>query len=259
MAVKNRNLAVARRKIERDIEQAEEDRKRKLRAQRLEFARAGIANYQKRRLGEAVKAFKQYIHVLEELNKIPPGTLLPTHFDLKKDLSELLMLSGVYWDLVKLYDRTKSAEARQEFDHYLNKYITFSKGMPYQHLCAEALRKYIASEKPIHREPFKSAYRILNTSKCFIASALIEVTHLETLPRLRQFREEFLLKYYLGRIFVSWYYRWGPVLSQRVEALPHWIQFLLGKTLDGIAFTWSLKTLVNNRSHSIRSKNKLSL
>jgi hypothetical protein len=230
-----KDFTVVRKKLERDIEQAEEDKKRKLRVQRLEHARAGISAYQKRRLSEAVKHFKNYIHVLEELNRLPPGGLLPTHFDLKKDLSELLMISGVYWDLVKLYDRTRSKERYQEFAGYLEKYVVFSKGMPFQHLCAEALRKYIVSEKPIHRDEFKNAYRALSTYKCFVASALVDVTDEQTIPRLRDFRDQWLVRFYFGRLFIEAYYELGPLLSQAVTALPFGLRRVLGKALDHLA------------------------
>jgi hypothetical protein len=235
MALKNRNFAGVRKKLERDIEQAEEDIKRKLKVQRLEHARAGISAYQKRRLADAVRHFKNYIRVLEEINKLPPGGLLPTHFDRKKDLSELLMISGVYWDLVKLYDRTRSAERRQEFIQYLDKYVVFSKGMPFQHLCAEALRKYIVSEKPIHREEFKGAYRILGTYKCFIDTSQVDVTDEQTLPRLRDLRDQWLAKAFLGRLFIKIYYQIGPTLGTQVDKLPQSLRIYLGRWLDVVA------------------------
>src|SRR5690348_4599516 len=108
MAQKDRTLSYVRRKIERDIEQREEERRRKLKAQRLEVARTGISAYKSRRFAEAVRNFLKYIAVLEDIHQVSAGGLTPKHFDQKKDMNELLMISGIYWDLVKLYDRTKS-------------------------------------------------------------------------------------------------------------------------------------------------------
>lgn len=235
MGVKERSFASLRKKLERDRELAAEDLRKRLRIQRLEYARAGISAYHKRRLGDAARAFKSYINALEELNGVSEGGLKPSHFDTKLEQPELLMLSGVYWDLVKLYDRTRTEERKRDFIHYLQKYVEFSKGMPYQHLCAEALRKYIVSQKPKHREEFKAAYRALSLYKCFVASSLVDVTNELTLPRLRYFRDQVLAKFRWGRKFINWYYKNGPSLGERAELLPNWIRHTLGKALDLIA------------------------
>ena len=117
------------------------------------------------------------------------------------------MISGIYWDLVKLYDRTRSPQKKKEFRHYFQKYLLFSKGMPFQPLCAESIRKYISSDKPVHRGEFASAYRVLSPSRCFIATSLIDVTSTDTLPRLRELRDRASQALTLGSSF------YHPVLS----------------------------------------------
>src|SRR4051812_13959708 len=103
MAIKDKEISQVRRKIEKTIELAEEERKRKLQSQRLEFARAGIAAFKNRKLGDAAKSFQSYLKVLEDLKGVPEGGLSPSNFDIKKEQQELLMISGIYWDLVKLF------------------------------------------------------------------------------------------------------------------------------------------------------------
>lgn len=233
--MKDKSISYARKRIETQIEFQEKERRRKLENTRLELARAGISAYQRRKLTEAVNHFLTYIKILEEIKDVPVGGLLPAHFDAKRDLPELLMISGVYWDLVKLYDRTKSKERHREFLHYLEKYIAFSRGMPFQHLCAEALRKYLSGDKPVHREDFKNAYKVLSVHQCFIATALNDQLEPESLETLRAFRDQVLSHHTLGKGFIRFYYRVGPSLALATDRLSLRKRKLLARLIDQIA------------------------
>jgi len=233
--VANETRSNVRRNIQNAIEHQEEERRKKLLQQRLDIARQGVAAYQKKRIGDAVRCFHAYLRILEELKDVGDGGLLPKHFDPGKDLPELLVLSGVYWDLVKLYDRTQSADKHREFLQYLEKYVVFARGMSYQTLCAETMRKYISNEKPIHKEEFKNAYRMLAGSKCFIATSLIDLTDEETLPRLRTFRDQSLRRSAMGRVFIQAYYRVGPVAASVLDQSPDRFRRVVAHGLDTLA------------------------
>ncbi|MCM2322238.1 MAG: hypothetical protein NDJ90_03145 [Oligoflexia bacterium] len=228
-------LAKTRRKVQQAVEQAEAEYRRQLQVKRIELAAAGLRAYQQRRHGDAVKNFHTYLGILEDWKGCGEGGLTPSLFDSKKEAPELLLISGIYWDLVKLYDRTKSIQKQNDFLHYLEKYILFSKGMPYQGLCAETLRKYIAVEKPVHKEDFKNAYKMIAVNKCFIATALCDVTDVETVPRLRAFRDGTLASSRTGRFVIRAYYWSGPLLARAVERLPSGSRAGLGCALDGLA------------------------
>lgn len=221
-----------RKKIQDSIEQAHEEHRRNLMRRRIELARSGVRAYQLHRISEAVSAFHTYIHILEEWKGVAEGGLHPGLFDQKKDLPELLLISGVYWDLVKLYDRTSSPAKQKDFAHYMNKYIIFSKNLPYQPLCAETLRKYIGNEKTIHKEAFQNAYKLLGGGGCFVATALSDVSDEATVERLRGFRDVVLDKSRGGRAFIAWYYRNGPGIARRVNRLPRTLRRALGAILD---------------------------
>jgi hypothetical protein len=233
--MKDKSISYARKRIETQIEFQEKERKRKLENTRLELARAGISAYQRRKLTEAVNHFLTYIKILEEIKGVPVGGLLPSHFDAKRDLPELLMISGVYWDLVKLYDRTKSKERHREFLHYVEKYVAFSRGMPFQHLCAEALRKYLSGDKPVHREEFKNAYKLLSVHQCFVVTALNDQIEPGSLDTLRTFRDEVLTQYVLGRSFIRFYYWVGPSLALATDRLSPGNRKRLGRWIDQVA------------------------
>lgn len=225
-----------RRKIESAMEQAEEERHKRLLSRRLELARNGVAYYQRGQITDAVKAFHSYIRILEELKNVSEGGLMPSCFDLKTELPELMVLSGVYWDLIKIYDHAQSQEKHKEFLHYLEKYIIFAKGFPYQTLSAETLRKYISNRKGIHMSDFKNAYEIIGDSKCFLATSLIDVSSENTLPTLRKWRDEVMMHYSIGKWFVKGYYQISPRLVGRMNRLPTPVRKLLALGLDGIAY-----------------------
>lgn len=256
MANKGNGFSQVRKNIESAIEQAEEDRKRKLLNQRLDLARAGIAAYQRKQLTEAVKNFHAYLRILEEVKNVAEGGLMPTYFDFKRDLPELLMISGVYWDLVKLYDRTQSADKQREFLHYMEKYITFSKGMPYQPLCAETLRKYIRNEKPVHRAEFKNAYSLLAEARCFIVTSLEDVTAYQTLPLFRKFRDDVLAEFEEGRRWIDRYYQVGPRIAEKLESSPRLFRKGVGLLLDVSAILMKVYFLVKQVTNSVQPKSK---
>jgi hypothetical protein len=156
------------------------------------------------------------------------------------DVAELLLISGVYWDLAKLFDRTKSPQRQADFKHYLEKYILFSKGQPFQHVCLETLRKYIANDKPVHTAEFKHAYKIMGgSSYCFVATSLADVCDERTLGRLRHFRDARLKRHAAGRGFVAWYYRSGPAMAAWADRQPRWLRRAMGLGLDWLAWAVS--------------------
>lgn len=52
---------------------------------------------------------------------------------------------------------------------------------------------------------------------CFVATAVFETSDCLELETLRRFRDERLLKTFLGRLFVQAYYRFGPSLAGFVK------------------------------------------
>lgn len=197
-------------KMEQDAERAAEERRRELFRKRLEIAKNGLKSYQLHRIGDAAQSFHTYIRVLEEWKKVNEGELNPTLFDAKDEAAELLLLTGVYWDLAKMYDRTRNPKRQSEFQHYLDKYVAFSKGSKFQQMSAETLRKYLAKGSPMHMEAFRKAYVDLGGGKCFVATALLDVIDEDTFFSLKRFRDEILKNSIWGRAVIRIYYRLSP-------------------------------------------------
>jgi hypothetical protein len=217
------------------MEYAEKMHRLAMLRRRIELAQSGVRAYQAGKITDAVRAFHSYLHILEDWKEVGEGKLTPALFDAKNDVAELLLISGVYWDLAKLYDRTSGVAKQKEFRHYLEKYIIFSKSMPFQHVCLESLRKYISNDKPVHKADFKNAFVLLGGTNCFVATALVDVCDERTLPRLRDFRDQTLAVHGAGRAFIVWYYRNGPKLAAVTEYAPGFVRSALGKTLDRLA------------------------
>jgi hypothetical protein len=224
-------------RIQAQMDQAVEAHRQELFRHRIELARGGVRSYSLRRVPEAVKSFHTYLKILEDWKKVPEGTLSPSLFDPKIDAAELLLISGVYWDLVKLYDRTKSAERYAEFSHFVDKYVEFTVGQPFQPLAAETVRKYIVSDKPVHMKEFKEMYKRIALNRCFVATALVEVQEEGTTPTLRSWRDQVLQNDKLGQIALFLYYRakLGHALAHTTDWLPLPIRRRLGVGLDHLA------------------------
>jgi hypothetical protein len=226
-----------RKELKSAVEQAELEQRLKLFRQRVDLVRVGLKSYHEyHKVIPAVKAFHSYLRILEEMKGVGDGGLTPAHFDPRKEIAELLLVSGIYWDLVKIYDRTKSPEKYAEFLGYMQKFVMFAKGMPYETVAAETMRKYIAKNGPMHKDQFKQAYKNMGGSNlCFVATSLFDVTDPETIAVLREFRDEKLLKSAAGRIFVRGYYRLGPWIAAALDRMPLSVRRRAGTALDRIA------------------------
>lgn len=235
-----RAISRARRHAEMQMEYNEKMHRLAMLRRRIELAQSGVRAFETHKITEAVKNFHSYLRILEDWKGVPEGKLTPSHFDVKTDVPELLLISGVYWDLAKLYDRTRSPDKQREFFHYLEKYTLFSQGMPFQHVCLETMRKYISNDKPVHKAEFKNAYKMLGGgSTCFVATSLMDVCDAETLPRLRHFRDHNLSASEGGRAFIRWYYRNGPRLAAAADRSPQALRVGMGRALDWLA--WALE------------------
>ena len=223
----------ARRHIKDAVQAAEEENRRQLLRKRVELAANGVRQYQAKKIGEAVRSFQTYLRIVEDWKGVSEGGLTPAVFDREKEISELLLISGIYWDLTKLYDRTKTKT--KEFNHYLEKYVIFARGMPYSSLCRETMRKYIATARPMHSAEFTAAYRLMGGTRCFVATALSDFVRPSTISRLQGFRDDYLKRRGWGRAAVMVYYRRGPQLATRVVGWPVVVKRVLARGLDEFA------------------------
>lgn len=224
-------------KVREALDAAEAERKKEQFKQRLELARQGVKSYRDKKVGDAVTSFYTYLRLLEDYKGVGENGLTPNLFDPSKELAEILLLLGVYWDLAKMYDRTSSPEKQREFMRYLEKYVAFAKGQPHEHIAADSIRKHILRGKPQHKEAFMNAYRALGGGKCFVVHAVMDLVDPDTIDRLHAFRDQRLKKSFAGRGFIRAYYFLGPALAAVVVRLPAFVRRPIARLLDQVS-TW---------------------
>lgn len=222
-------------KLATAFEQADEERKRRLMASRFQVARSGIKAYETGDYKQAVQDFQTYIHIIEEAKSVEVGGLLPQHFDREREQPEVLMLCGVLWDLIKIYDRMSSAEKKADFLAYLNKYVLLSRGMNFEHISSESIRKYVSTGHGKNTNALNEAYASLVNSRCFIVTSLLDLTSLETLEALRTFRDQELRPLKGGQVLIQYYERTAPGLARILNQSPHCVRVTIALALGGMA------------------------
>ena len=233
--MEDRPLSIrARKKVKAQVEKSERERLMRLFQRRMDLARSGAIFFRDGKLREALQNYFGYLDVLEKTKGIAKGRLDPTHFDHKRDIAELLLLSGVFWDLAKLHDRAKQKDL-DKLNYYLERFVMFSKGMPYQHISAELVRKFLLNGLPKNRKEFKETHIKLGGGKCFIATSVEDYCEPATLDILRAFRDTYFMKRHWGRVLVRVYYRVGPPLALLVLRTPESFQRKLARTFDQVA------------------------
>ncbi|HRK01046.1 MAG TPA: hypothetical protein PLH57_00145 [Oligoflexia bacterium] len=208
-----------RKRIEEAYNRQMDAKRREAWMQRMVVAKRGVKYYEEGKLLESLKCFRDYITILESRYRVPPGGLHPSLFDVKKDAGELLLIAGVYWDMVKAYDHIKGHTG--EMRGALNKFLEFSIDRPHVILASETIRKYVASGSAVHVNDFKRAHEQLrsNLSKCFIATAVYGPKS-DEVAALRAFRDHFLNKNLIGRSVVGFYYAISPPLARLAVRQP---------------------------------------
>jgi len=186
--------------------------------ERLKYLKRGQEYNKADDIPKAVECYSQYLNCLATYFSVDEKKLTPTLFDPEKDVAEMLLISHVYWDLSKAYDR--SPNLRIESVRCLDQFVKFTVGFKYQYVNARMLRNFIRKRLAHNPKAFKQAYdRIQVESKsCYIATYALGDIH----PITQQFR---LLKTDLnkskpGRSFIDFYYRISPVIINYLNRRP---------------------------------------
>jgi hypothetical protein len=201
----------ARRRYKAEIERVARENHIARFNKRMELAKLGVEAQKNKNFRAALQYYIAYIDILQKGKNVTE--LAPKDFDPKADSAELLMLTGIYWDLAKIYDRLGSKD-QFKAKYYLDKFVLFSKGTPYQKLSQEMLRKFLTYVNPRDRQLFKDAYITLGGGKCFIATAVEEYCEPSSIINLKRFRDEVLSRSLWGRAFISSYYSVSPTIAR---------------------------------------------
>jgi hypothetical protein len=184
---------------------------------RLKSLKQAKEYYTQGEIPKAVEKYTQYLAILATYYKSEEKSLSPKLFDQKKDLTEMLLISNVYWDLAKAYDR--SPKLRAESIRCLQQFVKFTLGFKYQHANAQMLKKYVRSRKAHNKKAFQQALDKINveSKSCYIATHAYPNNEFEVLTTLRDFKFA-LMNFNLGKKFVSFYYDVSPSIVQLLRS-----------------------------------------
>lgn len=171
---------------------------------RFTYTRMAKESLKEGDLVNAIKNYNAYLKILSEIHDAEPFDLDPALFDEQKDLSELLLISQVYWELTKIYDKTPKLQ--NEFQQALDQYVRFTINKPYQVLNAELLRKYMRKPGATNMTAFQTSYDkiFIESKKCYIATYCFGENDQVTVS-LRRWKL-IIQKHAVGLYFVKFYY-----------------------------------------------------
>lgn len=216
-------------------------------ATRLGHLRRGQEHAAKNEISKAVENYLTYLKALETYFSVKEENLSPKLFDKKKDLTELLLISHVYWDLAKAYD--KNPKTVKESNRCLNQFVKFSIGFKYQRLNSDILRKYIKNKIPRNESIFKDAYDKIRVSSkgCYIATHVYNEEH-PIVSELRDIRSS-MIDSVLFRNFCKVYYEISPIFISFAKK-----SYLLDRMIKKFIFT----PLIHIFLFLFRNKNQVS-
>jgi hypothetical protein len=234
--------AVHRNKIQK--ERQEKERKLTLQRRldvRITNARLGKEAFKVGDFLGAIRKYSEYLETMAEYHKCASMyELHPQHFTKGKDLTEMLMMSHIYFELSKVYDAT--GKFQQECGKCLDQFVLFSANQPYQVVNSEMIRKHLRKYKFKNQDLYLKAYKqiFVQSRKCYIATMCFGDTHPVT-EDLRRFKDHLLTRP-LGAALVSCYYRLSSTLVEQLGPHPRVQKFVV--TISRPILSWFSSTAV---------------
>ena len=205
----------------KDGRQARMDRERMLVLKHKFEHRITIAKYGKESMKNgnytnAISKYIEYLQVMADVKRLSDFyQLTPHHFDQKRDLTEMLMISHIFLEMARIYDAIpKFAEEAQRC---LDQFVAFTINQPYQVVNSEMVRKLIKKGAYKNAEVFRLAYLqiFVQSKKCYVVTFCYGTDH-QTTQDFRQLKEV-LLETNWGRELVRIYYQYSSTAVERWE------------------------------------------
>lgn len=212
--------------------------------ERLKVLRKGQEFSQADDIPRSVECYSQYLNALAGYFKVEEPKLDPKLFDQETEITEMLLISHVYWDLAKAYDRSPNLSL--ESIRCLDQFVKFSSGYKYQYVNARMLKNFIKKKLAHNPKAFKQTYeRIQVESKgCYVSSHCFGKHSWQT-NSLRRLKAT-LMTFTTGENFVDWYYLKYPNLIDFFEKHKILKRFFLKPFLNCVAT--SIKLFGRNRN-----------
>ncbi len=181
---------------------------------RITIAKHGKESLDAGDYGNALKKFIDYFMILVEVKQVKNLYELRVNmFDSKKDLTELLMISHIFFEMARMYDAVP--KFHDDSKKCLEQFVHFSANQPFQVVNSEMVRKYL--KKSVFKNPdfFRHSYQqiYVQSKKCYVVTYCYGDQHQIT-NDYREFKD-WLLSYSWGQTLVGEYYKWSSVLIDK--------------------------------------------
>jgi hypothetical protein len=207
----------------REVEKRRQDRQflEEL-SKRISIAREGRTHIERKNFPAAMSSYRRFLQITAKSFNVQIEELSPSQFEEKRRVAESLIISSIFFDLLKMLDKLDSDSAREERMLYHRLFLRFTKGMPFQHFAAENIRKHLTYSNSLrNKNEFWATYRaIVGKQFCIVASWAFGSETSPEVMRLRRFRDESLRKSRLGRRFTLAYYRQGHRAADWLAKMP---------------------------------------
>ena len=170
-------------------------------------------------VSKAVQYYSQYLTILAQYFDVSESSLSPSLFNRESDLAEMLLISHVYWDLSKAYDR--SPNLTLESIRCLKQFVAFTLGFKYQYANSQMVKKFVRLKLAHNPKAFKDTYEKIRVESkgCYIATLCYGSSDPKTIA-LKEFRDNTLNHYLLGRLFINSYQIISPSFVKMMILFP---------------------------------------
>ncbi len=182
---------------------------------KIDFLKTGRSLMSQKIYPEAQKYFEEYIEILEAVFNNGNEGITPKMISEDHRKHESTIMCHLLFDLVYIYDKYEPGTAKLQYAcDKLCEFLPYSRG---QGAVVTKIRKYIkkAKNKSLIKQLFNNTKNL--KSGCFIATAVFDEPYSVELTVLRNFRDQALKKYKLGRSFVYYYYKYSPSIANKIR------------------------------------------
>jgi hypothetical protein len=161
----------------------------------------------------ALQKFVEYMTIMADIKKAKDFyALKPSHFDIKKDITEMLLISHLYFEMARIYDAVPKFQ--EDSKKCLEQFVAFSINQPYQVVNSELIRKHLKKSAFKQTDVFRASYQqiYVQSKKCYVVTFCYGDDHQLT-HDYRLFKD-WLLESESGRELVHYYYKYSSVMVE---------------------------------------------
>ncbi len=183
---------------------------------RITIAKFGKESLDLRDYANALAKFIEYLQIMSEIKKTQDFYhLKPSHFNSKTEITEMLMISHIFFEMARIYDAIPKFSG--DCQKCLDQFVIFSANQPYQVVNSEMVRKYLKKSAFKNPEVFRHSHGqiYVQSKKCFVVTFCYGTDH----PITQDYRalKDILLDSNPGQEMVRLYYLYSSEAVLRWE------------------------------------------